>query len=77
MGCWIFEPQISGCALKFIVVARQKAKGKRKETFSDFTFCNVPRFFYANLLNWRCVIGGAKKNSEKVLLKFVGWGILI
>ncbi|TAE57106.1 MAG: hypothetical protein EAZ87_16855, partial [Nostocales cyanobacterium] len=29
---------------------RQKAKGKREETFSDFTFCYIPWFFRADLL---------------------------
>ncbi|MTJ28926.1 MAG: hypothetical protein HEQ20_10380 [Aphanizomenon flos-aquae KM1D3_PB] len=38
-------------ALKIIVIARQEARGKSKEVFSDFTFLYTVWFYCVHLLS--------------------------
>ena len=47
----ILRDILSRLALKIVVMARQKAKGKRQEVLGDFTFLYIPLIFYVHLLN--------------------------
>ncbi|MBO1072479.1 MAG: hypothetical protein HEQ13_25405 [Dolichospermum sp. DEX189] len=41
---------LSRLALKIVVIARQEARGKSKEVFSDFTFLYTVWFYCVHLL---------------------------